>query len=215
MLKSMLACAAVWLLSASFADAAPDCIAGDDAELCALSAATLEDNPTFAQLQRTTAADEEARAARHTKRRRQARLALDRLSAPTWRDLYRAGYVVAYGSTPEEDLLAHAIAVRALSLAPEQRDVRILVAITFDELGRRYVGYQLYGRQKYFHFAPDHSVDIACLPDMIDPPLPQSVGLAFQTPEDGLPQCAPGVGTSQREPRTADRDPRRDRPSRD
>ncbi|MBL8537487.1 MAG: hypothetical protein JNM59_08810 [Hyphomonadaceae bacterium] len=180
------------------AHAAPPCLSEDNSELCMLADATLADNPTFAELQRASPDDERARASRHQERRQDVRNLLNTLAAPTWRDLYRAGYVIAYGSTPEEDLLAHAISVRALSLAPEEMDVRFLVAMTLDELGRRYVGYQLYGRQKYFHFAPSGAVDTACLPEMLDPPLPQSIGPAFHTPADGFERCPPGVGALQR-----------------
>jgi hypothetical protein len=131
---------------------------------------------------------------RHGERRLRARAILDEMAAPTWRDLYRAGYVIAYGDTPEEDLLAHAIAIRALSLAPDESDTHFLIAMTIDEIGRRYVGAQLYGRQKYFALSETGTVSLQCLPQMIDPPLPASVGVAFHAPPEGFAHCPPGVG---------------------
>lgn len=181
----------------STASAAPPCQRDDAAILCTLAQETLADNPTFAQMREGGPDAERARLGRHAERRAQVRALLNELSAPTWRDLYRAGYVVAYGDTPEDDLLAWAIAIRALSLAPDEADVRFLVAMTADEIGRRYVGAQLYGRQKYFAFDPrTGSVARACLPQMLDPPLPQSVGSSFHSPGDGYEPCPAGVGAT-------------------
>ncbi|WP_395644567.1 hypothetical protein [Terricaulis sp.] len=178
------------------AHAAPDCLAGDNAELCAITRDTLADNPPFSQLGTETREAEAARQERHRLRRVRARALLDEISAPTWRDLYRAGYVISYGQTPEEDLLAHAIAIRALSFAPDEPDTHFLVAMTFDDIGRRYVGAQVYGRQKYFELGETGVVTRQCLPQMIDPPLPASVGISFHAPPEGFERCPPGVGVS-------------------
>lgn len=183
--------AAFFLLSAS-ANAAPACAPEDSAELCALAAATLSDNPPFAQLRSESQADAAARAQRHAERRARTRELLDALPAPNWRDLYRAGYITGYGDTRDERLLAMAIAIRALSLAPDEPDVRFLVAMTVDSVTRTYAGAQLYGRQKYFQFNPDTgATEIACLPQMLD--LPPTVGAAFHHVE-GYPHCPVGVG---------------------
>jgi hypothetical protein len=177
---------------------APSCSPGDNSQLCEIAAATLSDNPTFAEMQAGGAEAETARVSRHAERRRSVREILNQLSEPTWRDLYRAGYVIAYGDTAEEDMLAHAIAIRALSLAPNEADARFLVAMTIDEIGRRYVGLQLYGRQKYFELNPTTGAPtLACLPQMIDPPLPDAIGLQFHR-VDGYERCAPGVGVPSR-----------------
>jgi hypothetical protein len=176
------------------AQAAPECLATDNAELCGIAGDTLTDNPPFSQLHSETGADQAARMRRHQERRGRARAILAGLAAPTWRDLYRAGYVIAYGDTPEEDLLAHAIAIRALSLAPDENDTHFLIAMTIDEIGRRYVGAQLYGRQKYFTLTETGAVGQQCLPQMIDPPLPASVGVAFHALPEGFERCPPGVG---------------------
>lgn len=187
----VIAIALAAMLCAVPAAAAPPCEAADNSELCALAADTLGDNPSFAVLSTETRADATARAARHAGRRTRARAILDVLAAPTWRDLYRAGYVIAYGDAREERMLALAIAIRALSLAPDEADVRFLVAMTVDSVGRNYVGAQVYGRQKYFAFAPGGGVQRACLPQML--PLPASVGAAFHAVE-GYDACPPGVG---------------------
>lgn len=179
------------------AKAAPACLPEDSAALCEVAQATLADNPSFRVIASETRADEAARMRRQADRRAQARALLNGIASPTWRDLYRAGYVIGYGDTPEENLLAHAIAIRALSLAPNEPDTHFLVAMTFDEIGRRYVGAQVYGRQKYFAFDEAGAVQTACLPQMIDPPLPASVGAAFHTPAEGLPHCPAGVGESE------------------
>lgn len=183
--------AAIVVFSAP-ADAAPACATEDNADLCALAAQTLADNPPFAQLRSETEADAAARAARHLERRGRTRELLEAIAAPNWRDLYRAGYVTGYGDTRDERLLAMAIAIRALSLAPDEPDVRFLVAMTVDSVARAYAGAQLYGRQKYFEFNPESSaIETACLPQMLD--LPASVGAAFHRVE-GYPPCPAGVG---------------------
>ena len=179
------------LLCATPAAAAPGCEAADNSELCSLAADTLADNPSFAVLSAETRAEAAVRMARHAGRRARARAVLDALAAPTWRDLYRAGYVIAYGDTREERMLALAIAIRALSLAPDEPDVRFLVAMTVDAVGRTYVGVQVYGRQKYFELAPGGAVQRACLPQMLA--TPASVGPAFHAVE-GYEACPPGVG---------------------
>lgn len=176
------------------AAAAPRCEGADSQPLCLLAEETQSDNPSFAQMREGGPQAEQARMQRQAERRTQTRSLLDEISSPTWRDLYRAGYVIAYGNTPEEDLLAWAISIRALSLAPDEADVRFLVAMTSDEIGRRYVGAQLYGRQKWFTFDQSGRVDVACLPQMIDPPLPPSIGATFHTPGDGFERCPDGVG---------------------
>jgi hypothetical protein len=172
-----------------FARAEPFCSAEDQPTLCELARATRADNPNFAELGAEAPGGAQDRAARHGERRAQARAILDGLAAPTWRDLYRAGYVIAYGDTPEEDLLAHAIAIRALSLAPDEADVRFLVAMTLDELGRRYAGLQVYGRQKIFVRNLATGAWQGCLPHMITPALPTSVGRDFHDPASDLPHC--------------------------
>jgi hypothetical protein len=176
--------------------AAPDCDAADNAELCVIAEETRADNPSFADLRSEGAEGERRRSARHAARRARARGVLNALVDPTWRDLFRAGYVIAYGDTAEEDLLAHAIAIRTLSLAPDEPDARFLVAMTIDQIGRTYVGAQLYGRQKFFEFDPlTDAVARACLPQMIDPPLPASIGVEFHRVE-GFEPCPPGVGVA-------------------
>ncbi len=187
----LVAVALAAMFCAAPAAAAPPCEPADNAELCALAADTLADNPSFAVLGTETQADAAVRAARHAGRRERARAVLDAVAAPTWRDLYRAGYVIAYGDTREERMLALAIAIRALSLAPDEADVRFLVAMTVDAVGRNYVGRQVYGRQKYFQLAPGRAVQRACLPQMLL--LPASVGTAFHA-VDGYEACPPGVG---------------------
>lgn len=180
------------LLFSAAAHAAPACTAEDNAELCALAAETLADNPPFAQLRSESQADAAARAARHLERRAHARELLVAIPSPNWRDLYRAGYVTGYGDTRDERLLALAIAIRALSLAPDEPDVRFLVAMTVDSVTRTYAGAQLYGRQKYFQFDPSTgATQLACLPQMLD--LPASVGAAFHQVE-GYPRCPAGIG---------------------
>ena len=137
-------------------------------------------------------ADANARAERHAARRVRARTLLEAIAAPNWRDLYRAGYVIGYGQTRDERLLAMAIAIRALSLAPDEPDVRFLVAMTVDSVTRNYAGAQLYGRQKYFQFNPETgATEVACLPQMLE--LPSSVGTTFHAVE-GYPRCPAGVG---------------------
>lgn len=179
----------------SVAHAAPECEPEDSAILCDLARETVSDNPNFETMRLGGAGAEAERMQRHAARRANARAALDELTAPTWRDLYRAGYVIAYGNSPEEDLLAWAISIRALSLAPDEPDVRFLVAMTTDEIGRRYVGAQLYGRQKHFELDSESGrVRVACLPQMIDPPLPESIGPSFHAPSDGIERCPSGVG---------------------
>jgi len=174
------------------AQAAPACTPEDIPALCALAEATLADNPTFAQLRTETGADADARANRHRERRGLVRTILYETPAPNWRDLYRAGYVTAYGETRDERLLAMAVAIRTLSLAPDEPDVRFLVAMTVDSVSRNYAGAQLYGRQKYFQFDPQTgATQAACLPQMLD--LPTSVGASFHNVE-GYPRCPDGVG---------------------
>lgn len=179
---------------AADAHAAPDCLPSDNAELCAIARETLSDNPPFSELGTETREAEAARQERHRARRVRARTVLEGMPAPTWRDLYRAGYVIAYGDTPDEDMIAHAIAIRALSLAPDEADTHFLVAMTIDEIGRRYVGIQLYGRQKYFELSEGGAVTRQCLPQMIEPPLPASVGVSFHAPPQGFERCPTGVG---------------------
>ncbi|NOT40397.1 MAG: hypothetical protein HOP13_07895 [Alphaproteobacteria bacterium] len=175
--------------------ASPNCERADIAELCTLAKETRADNPEFgAQGQWTTAALQE-RSQRHATRRKRAVDILNDVANPTWRDLYNAGYAIFYGETPEERLLAHAIAIRALSLAPDEPEARHFVAMTFDKIGRSYVGAQLYGRQKFFKLNPATSeVESSCLPQMIDPPLPASVGTAFEAWPKGFDRCPKGVG---------------------
>ncbi len=165
---------------------------GDTAELCTIARETLSDNPSFSQLGTETRESEAARQERHRARRERARTLLDGIAAPTWRDLYRAGYVISYGHTPEEDMLAHAIAIRALSLAPDEADTHFLIAMTIDEIGRTYVGLQLYGRQKYFELGEGGAVTRQCLPQMMA--LPASVGVSFHAPPEGFERCPSGVG---------------------
>ena len=180
------------LLFCAPAIAAPPCDAADNDELCTIAADTLADNPSFETLRNETQADASARAERHAARRTRARTLLDAEATPNWRDLYRAGYVIGYGDTRDERLLAMAIAIRALSLAPDEPDVRFLVAMTVDSVTRTYAGAQLYGRQKYFQFDPETgATEIACLPQMLE--LPSSVGASFHTVE-GYPHCPAGVG---------------------
>ena len=114
-------------LPSTEAVAAPACAPEDNVALCELAGATLADNPPFAQLRSEAPDGAAARATRHRERRELARSILNEAQAPNWRDLYRAGYVIGYGETREERLLAMAIAIRALSLAPDEPDVRFLV----------------------------------------------------------------------------------------
>jgi len=188
----VVAIVAALALFAASAKAAPSCLPEDNSELCDLAATTLADNPPFAQLRSERQADAAARAERHATRRARARELLETITAPNWRDLYRAGYVIGYGNARDERLLAMAIAIRALSLAPDEPDTRFLVAMTVDSVTRNYAGAQLYGRQKYFQFAPDTgAIELSCLPQMLD--LPASVGVAFHEVE-GFPRCPAGVG---------------------
>jgi hypothetical protein len=191
-MKTFLIAAAATFLFCTPALGAPVCETADNAELCAIAADTLADNPSFETLRTETRADATARAERHATRRARARALLDAQATPNWRDLYRAGYVIGYGDTRDERLLAMAIAIRALSLAPDEQDVRFLVAMTVDSVTRTYAGAQLYGRQKYFQFNPETgATELACLPQMLE--LPSSVGAAFHNVE-GYPRCPAGVG---------------------
>lgn len=175
--------------------AAPRCENTDVAELCVIAKETLADNPEFGAPAQWTSSAEQERMQRHAQRRKRARDILNEVATPTWRDLYNAGYVIFYGEAPEERLLAHAIAIRALSLAPNEPDVRHFVAMTIDNIGRNYVGAQLYGRQKFFRLNPaTNEVESFCLPQMIDPPLPASVGVAFEAWPKGFDRCPKGVG---------------------
>lgn len=196
LLLAFLAFAALALCIPPHAHAAPACLPEDNAELCAIARETLADNPPFSQLGTETREAEAARQERHRGRRVRARAILDGIATPTWRDLYRAGYVIHYGDTPEEDMLAHAIAIRALSLAPDETDTHFLIAMTIDAIGSRYVGIQLYGRQKYFELGEGGVVTRQCLPQMIEPPLPASVGVSFHAPPEGFERCPPGVGVA-------------------
>ena len=117
------------------------------------------------------------------------------LAKPTWRDLSNSGYTIAYGDAAEERLLALGIAIRALSLAPDQPSVRLLVAMTTDTIARNYVGAQLYGRQKFFKLNPETGeAELSCLPQMLEPGLPPSVGAAFDAPAAAFKPCPKGVG---------------------
>lgn len=177
--------------------AAPNCERSDVAELCTLAKETRADNPEFGVPGEWTTAVLQEGSQRHAKRRQRAADILNAVAAPTWRDLYNAGYTIFYGKAPEERLLAHAIAIRALSLAPDEPEVRHFVAMTFDAIGVNYVGAQLYGRQKFFKLNPATSeVEMACLPQMIDPPLPASVGVEFEAWPKGFERCPKGVGES-------------------
>lgn len=189
-----LAFIAVGLVAPPQARAAPGCLPEDNAELCQIASDVRADNPSFAVIGTETREAEMARQQRQLARRQRMRAVFAVIAAPTWRDCYRAGYVIAYGDTPEEDMLAHAIAIRALSLAPDEADTHFLVAMTIDEIGRRYVGLQLYGRQKYFELGEGGVVTRQCLPQMIEPPLPASVGVSFHAPPEGFDRCPPGVG---------------------
>jgi hypothetical protein len=191
--------AAIALVSLfGMAEASPACDPADNRALCELAEATRIDNPALSELSVQTEAIGRARDARHAARRVEARTVLNALAEPTWRDLYRAGYNNAYGKTPEEDLLAHAIAIRALSLAPNEADTHFLVAMTLDELARRYLGAQVYGRQRSYTLDPTTgAVTQMCLPDMIEPPLPASIGRDFHAPDINLSPC-PADETSAR-----------------
>jgi hypothetical protein len=186
-------------LAAAFcapAQAMPDCQPRDVAELCEIAKESLADNPEFGRTETWTLDAEKARRVRHVRRRERAVAILSTIEAPTWRDLFNAGYTIfLYGDAPEERLFAHAIAIRALSLAPDEPEVRHFVAMTFDSIGRNYVGAQLYGRQKFVKLNPTTgAVELACLPQMIDPPLPASVGVAFEPLPEGFERCTKGVG---------------------
>jgi hypothetical protein len=189
-------CLAVFaLVYSATCTAAPKCEGADVAELCVIASETLADNPAFGEAGAWTNAAEKARAQRHAKRRSRAIAILNDVANPTWRDLYNAGYTIFYGDTGQERLLALAIAIRALSLAPNEPDVRHLVAMTTDNIARNYVGAQLYGRQKFVKINPSTSeVEMFCLPQMIDPPLPASVGVAFEAWPKGFDRCPKGVG---------------------
>ena len=177
------------------ANAMPRCDGGDVAELCKIATDTRADNPEFGKTSEWTAAAGAAREERHAKRRTRAKAILSEVADPTWHDLFNAGYTIAYGTSPEERLLSLAIGIRALTLAPNEPDVRLLVAMTTDAIGRNYVGAQLYGRQKFFKLNPaTGGVESWCLPQMIEPALPASVGLSFDAPAKGSERCPPGVG---------------------
>lgn len=191
-MKIILVAVVATILFSAPALAAPACDTADNADLCAIAAETLADNPPFETLRTETPSDANARAERHAARRVHAHTLLEAIAAPNWRDLFRAGYVIGYGQTRYERLLAMAIAIRALSLAPDEPDVRFLVAMTVDSVTRNYAGAQLYGRQKYFQFNPETgATEVACLPQMLE--LPSSVGTAFHAVE-GYPRCPAGVG---------------------
>jgi hypothetical protein len=190
-----LALAALSLASVASAFAAPACQKEDEQELCRIAQEMLTDNPRFGDAAAWTKEAQRAMTARQAARRERARTILYRLETPTWRDLYNAGYTIFYSKAPEDRLLAMAVAIRALSLAPDEPDTHHLVAMTVDEVSRSYVGAQLYGRQKFFKLNPATSeIESKCLPQMLDPPLPPSVGLAFEAPPQGFGLCPKGVG---------------------
>jgi len=190
-----LAIAALSLTSAANVLAAPACQKDDEQELCRIAHDMLADNPRFGDAAAWTLDAERAMAARQATRRERARAILYRLETPTWRDLFNAGYTIFYSEAPQDRLLAMAVAIRALSLAPDEPDTHHLVAMTVDQVSRNYVGAQLYGRQKLFDLDPATSeVKSKCLPQMLDPPLPPSVGAAFEAPPKGFAPCPKGVG---------------------
>jgi len=190
-----LALAALFLASAASVMAAPACQKEDDQELCRIAHDMLADNPRFGDAAAWNVEAERARAARQTARTERARTILYRIETPTWRDLYNAGYAIFYSEAPQDRLLAMAVAIRALDLAPEEPDTHHLVAMTVDKVSRSYVGAQLYGRQKFYKLNPATSeVESKCLSQMLDPPLPPSVGPAFEAPPPGFGPCPKGVG---------------------
>lgn len=186
------------LLSVALAAAAPampPCEKGDVEELCQLARDARNDNSELGQPGGVLIKEEEVRAERNAGRRERARTILYGLTNPTWHDLWNAGYVLSYGDAPQDQLLTLAIGIRVLSLAPNDTFARALVAMTVDDLGRAYVGAQLYGRKKFIKMNPaTFEVEFACLPQMLDPPLPASVGVAFDAPRRTFPPCPKGVG---------------------
>jgi hypothetical protein len=193
-MRAVLAAVAAFVLAGAL-PAFADCAPADIAELCKIAQDVREDNPAFGAPDEWTDAAMAMRADRQRSRRIRARRLLDQTAAPTWRDLVNAGYAISYGETPEERLLALGIAIRALSLAPNETSARALVAMTTDTIARNYVGAQLYGRQKFFKMNPETSaVELMCLPQMLEPGLPASVGLAFDAPPKGFLPCPEGVG---------------------
>lgn len=186
---------------------AEDCGKQDNAELCKIAQETRADNPAFGRPEQWNNSAEVEREKRHAKRRARARTILVAIADPTWRDLSNAGYTIAYGNAPEERLTALGIAIRALSLAPNEPSVRLLVAMTTDGIARNYVGAQLYGRQKFFKLNPETGeVESYCLPQMLIPALPPSVGEAFDAAPKEFKPCPQGVGEIPLAPPIAKRD---------
>ena len=186
--------AACSLALCATASAFPACLPEDDAGLCRLAKEAYEDNPSFKALHDATPETERTRAGRLTQRRTEAMARLAALPQPSWRDLWNAGYVAAYGTTPEALLIAHAIAIRTLSLAPDEADARFLVAMTFDSVAKAYADQQVYGLQKWYALNPSNGeVQYGCLPHMVEG-LPSSVTRDFHVQNHGLKPCAPGQG---------------------
>jgi hypothetical protein len=180
------------VILATGASATPTCEKEDVQELCQIAHDKRSDTPELGKSSGWSTEELQAIDKRNVARRDRARALIYEIANPTWRDLWNAGYAISSGRTPQDRLLVLAISIRALSLAPNDPYAHALVAITVDDIGTSYVGAQLYGRQKLYRST--NAVDSACLPQMINPPLPASVGAAFDAPSRPIGPCPKGVG---------------------